>query len=150
MKKLQFSIQIHCSAQHAHKVMLDKETYRQWTKEFDPSSDFEGSWDKGSRILFTAMNQEGKKEGMIARIKENEPGRFVSIEHLGMLQNDIEITEGPEVEGWAGALENYTFSEENGVTTIVVEVDTDDKYVDYFGKTWPSALNRLKELCEKS
>ena len=39
--------------------------------------------------------------------------------------------------------------EDSGIIHKFV-IDTDDKYVDYFGKTWPSALNRLKELCEKS
>ena len=148
MKKMQYKTQIRSSSGNVHNVMLGRETYKQWTSAFNPTSDYEGSWDKGSTILFTGINQEGKKEGMVAKIRENDPGRFVSIEHIGIVDGDKHITEGPQVEGWAGALENYSFSEENGVTTIIVDVDTNEEYASYFDETWPKALNKLKALCE--
>ncbi|OMP12956.1 hypothetical protein COLO4_02526 [Corchorus olitorius] len=116
--------------------------------EFDPSSDFEGSWAKGAKIIFTAEGE--KKEGMIARIRENIPAQFVSIEHYGILSDGEEITEGPQVESWAGSQENYTFDEKDGVTTLTVDVDTDDKYLEFFNETWPRALNKLKAICEAS
>lgn len=148
MKKLQFKTQISASSNHVYNTMLDEETYKQWTAEFNPTSAYEGSWDKGSTILFVGLNKEGKKEGMVAKIKENIPGSFVSIEHIGLLDGDKHITEGPSVEGWAGANENYTFSEENGTTTLSVEVDTNEEYIAYFKDTWPKALNKLKEISE--
>ncbi len=148
MEKLQFKTQIKSSANHAYNVMLAKDTYKQWTAEFNPSSDFEGSWDKGATIQFIGINKEGKKEGMVSRIKENEPGRFLSIQHIGILDDGKQVTEGPQVEGWAGALENYSFSEQNGLTTITVDVDTNEEFIGYFKETWPKALNKLKELCE--
>lgn len=48
--------------------------------------------------------------------------------------------------GWK--LENYSLTENNGVTTVEVELDTDDNYADYFNNTWPKALNKLKEISE--
>lgn len=148
MKRLQFNIQIKSSPIHAYNVMLGKDTYKQWTAAFNPSSNFEGSWDKGSTILFIGVDEEGKKGGMVAQIRENEPGRFVSIEHLGILDGDKQIIEGPQVEDWAGALENYSFSEGSDFTTLTVEVDTKEEYIDYFEEAWPKALNKLKEICE--
>jgi len=32
-------------------------------------------------------------------------------EHLGIIKNWIEYTEGPEINAWAPALKNYTFTE---------------------------------------
>lgn len=124
------------------------ETYQQWTAEFNPTSTYEGSWDKGSKIYFVGTDENGKKGGMVAEIAENMPGRFVSIRHIGILDGDKEITEGADVEKWAGALENYAFDEKDGVTTVTAEIDVDDNYLDYFDKTWPKALQKLKDLSE--
>lgn len=148
MNRLNYSIAIHAKADKVFETMLSKPTYQQWTAAFNPSSTYEGSWNKGEKIYFIGYGEDGKKGGMIARIAENIPNQFISIQHYGVLDGDTEITEGPMVETWQGALENYTFSESNGVTTIMVAVDTHDDYVDYFNETWPVALEILKDLCE--
>ncbi|MBX3239994.1 MAG: SRPBCC domain-containing protein [Chitinophagaceae bacterium] len=150
MKMLSYTINISAPAAKVSAVMLGEETYRQWTAEFNPSSYYEGGWNKGDKILFIGVDENGKKGGMVAEIAEHIPNRLVSIRHYGILDGENEITEGPAVEGWAGALENYTFSEEGGITTIIVDVDTQDKYVEYFNEAWPKALNRLKEIAENS
>lgn len=148
MKKKNYKVEIHAPVSKVYDSMIGKETYKQWTAEFNPTSDFEGSWDKGDKILFTGEH-EGKKGGMVAEIAENIPNEYISIRHLGILDGENEITSGPQVEGWAGALENYAFEENNGVTTVSIEVDTNEEYLDYFDATWPKALNKLKEISEK-
>lgn len=85
---------------------------------------------------------------MVSRIKENVPHKFISIEHLGLVQNEEEITSGAAVEGWAGALENYTFIEENGKTLLSVYVEAHPEFASYFSETWPKALQKLKAICE--
>ncbi len=148
MKMLSFSVDISATAQKVSSTMLGTGTYEQWTAVFNPGSSFEGSWNKGERIYFVG-EKDGKKEGMIAEIAEHIPNRLVSIRHIGILDGEREVLEGPEVEGWAGALENYTFNEEKGITTVIVNVDTKEEYVEYFNETWPRALNKLKEIIEK-
>lgn len=152
MQKLQFKIDINASAQKVYNTMLgidNIETYEQWTAEFNPTSTYEGNWDKGSKIYFVGTDENGKRGGMVSEIADNVPFKFVSIRHYGILDGENEITEGPDVEKWAGGLENYSFEEHNGVTTISVETDTDEDYLDYFDTTWPKALNKLKELSEE-
>lgn len=85
---------------------------------------------------------------MVAEIAENIPNQFISIHHLGILDGITEITEGPMVEGWGDALENYNFSERNGTTTLTVEASTNEEYKDYFNDAWPKALALLKKMCE--
>ncbi|NIK90922.1 SRPBCC domain-containing protein [Mangrovimonas sp. CR14] len=151
MKKLQYTIEINASADEVYNTMLgidNIETYNLWTAEFNPTSTYEGSWDKGSKILFVGTDENGKKGGMVSEIADNIPHKFISIRHYGILDGDKEITEGPDVEKWAGGLENYSFQEENGVTTVTVECDMADDYQDYFDTTWPKALKKLKELSE--
>lgn len=152
MKKIQFKENIKASAEKVYKTMLgleNKETYEQWTSEFNPTSTYEGNWKKGSKIYFVGTDENGKKGGMVSEIAENIPGKFVSIRHNGILDGDKEITKGEDVEKWVGALENYSFQEENGITTVSIETDAVEDYMDYFNTTWPKALQKLKEISEK-
>lgn len=149
MKKLSYTIEIKAPAQKVYDEMIDSENYTKWTAVFNPTSRFEGSWEKGEKIRFIGVNEEtGEKGGMLAEIAENIPGEFISIRHYGMLMGDTEITSGPEVEKWAPAFENYTFEEKDGNTRLQVEVDTDEEYIDFFDETWPKALEKIKELSE--
>ncbi len=151
MKKLQFKTEIIASAKKVYNTMLgidNIETYEQWTAEFNPTSTYEGNWDKGSKIYFVGTDENGKRGGMVSEIADNIPFKFVSIRHYGILDGDKEITEGTDVEKWAGGLENYSFEEHNGVTTVTIESDVDEEYLDYFNTTWSKALNKLRELSE--
>jgi hypothetical protein len=56
--------------------------------------------------------------------------------------------EGPEVEKWTNGMENYSFEETNGATTIIVDLDTTEEFVDYMNENYPKALDKLKEICE--
>jgi hypothetical protein len=152
MKKLQFKVSINAPANKIYDFMLgtsSKSTYEQWTSMFNPTSTYEGSWEKGNKILFIGVDENGEKGGMVSKIAENIPNRFVSIQHYGLLKADMEITEGPEVEKWANGYENYTFEENNGATRLTVDLDTNEDFLDYMNETYPKALDKLKELCEK-
>jgi hypothetical protein len=161
MKKLQFKVSINAPVIRIYDFMLgisSKSTYEQWTSLFNPTSTYEGSWGKGNKILFVGVDEKGEKGGMVSRIAENIPNRFVSIQHYGLVKADKEITEGPEVEKWANGFENYTFEENNarpdepvgrGTTTVTVDLDTTEDFLDYMNETYPKALDKLKELCEK-
>ena len=66
MKKLQFKININAPVNTVYDMMLglsNKSTYEQWTAMFNPTSSYEGSWDKGSKILFVGVDEKGEKGG---------------------------------------------------------------------------------------
>lgn len=152
MKKLQYKVSINAPATRVYNVMLgisSKSTYEQWTALFNPTSTYEGSWNKGNKMLFIGVDEKGEKGGMVSRIADIVPNRFVSIQHYGLVKADKEITEGPEVEKWANGFENYTFEENNGTTTVTVDLDTTEDFIDYMNETYPKALDTLKELSEK-
>ena len=146
---MHFKINIDAKAEKVYQYMLDDKKYSDWTSVFNPSSHYIGSWEKGSKILFLGTDSDGRTGGMVSRIKENIPGRFVSIEHYGVIKDGSEIFCGPEVDQWAGALENYTFTGVEGTTLLKVDVDVHEDYISYFASTWPEALKKLKEICEK-
>src|SRR5918993_4251118 len=143
MKKLQFKTSINAPVTMVYDFMLgisNKSTYEQWTSLFNPTSTYEGSWQKGNKILFVGVDEKGERGGMVSRIAENIPNRFVSIQHYGLIKADKEITEGPEVEKWANGFENYTFEENDGATTVTVDLDTTEDFVDYMNESYPKAL----------
>lgn len=152
MKKLQFKVNINAHVNKVYDFMLglsNISTYEQWTAMFNPTSTYEGGWNKGSKILFVGTDEKGNKGGMVSEIAENMPNQFVSIKHKGLLMAGKEITEGPEVEKWSGGLENYSFKENNGVCTVVVDLETTEDFADYMNQTFPKALDKLKEICEQ-
>ena len=149
MQKLNFSIVINASKEKVWNTMLEDKTYRQWTEVFSPGSHFIGDWRKGSKILFLGPNENGEMGGMVSRIKENRLYEYISIEHLGMVQNGQEDTTSDAVKQWAGSLENYTFKSKDGKTELLVDMDINDEYKEMFEGMWPNALQKLKEISEK-
>ncbi len=130
--------------------MLDKNHYKDWTDVFTSDPRYEGKWEKGSKMIFLGTDENGETTGMVSRIKEYDPYNYVSIEYYGMIKNGEEITSGPEIEGWKGATETYTFREEDdGTTTVYIDVDSNQDYKEYMSETWPIALNKLKTICEE-
>ena len=147
MEKLHFSIDVNAPKEKVWNTMLNDDTYRQWTEPFAPGCYYRGNWNKGSKILFLGPGEKGEM-GMVSRIKDNIPFQFISIEHLGFVQDGKEDTSSDAVKSWAGALENYTFKEKNNRTEVAVDIDVNDEYKDMFNDMWPKALQKLKELAE--
>jgi uncharacterized protein YndB with AHSA1/START domain len=148
-EKMHFSEYIHASPEKVFSIMLDQKHYSEWASEFNPSSRYEGSWQKGSEIRFLGTDRDGNTGGMISRIADIIQGQFVSIEHLGIIQEGNEITSGPEVKNWAGATENYSFAKHENGTLLTIDADVNEDFKDYFIHTWPKALNKLKTICEQ-
>lgn len=142
-------MQIDAPKEKVWRTMLGDQTYREWTSVFAPGSYFDGNWDKGSKIMFLAPEKDGKLSGMTSRIVENKPFEFISIEHLGVISDGVEDASAEAAKGWTGAHENYTLREANGRTEVLIDMDSDDEYVEMFERTWPKALAKLKELAEK-
>lgn len=149
MEKLQFTVDIPAPAQNVYDAMLglnDKNTYESWTAAFSPTSTYEGTWEIGSKILFVGSDEKGERGGMVSKVEEHIPAKFVSVRHYGFVQGDQEVTEGELVEKWSGGHENYTFTKNNGVTTVTIDIDVIDEYLDYFKNIYPKALEALKKV----
>lgn len=149
-EKMHFEIVIKAHVQNVWEKMLTQESYREWTAVFDPSSRYEGSWEKGSKIKFCATDGNG----MSSMIADNVPHKFISIKHLGIVKDGVEDTTSDEAAKWNSAYENYTFSEQGNDTKLEVDLEIpaspDSKmYKEMFEGMWPKALLKLKEICER-
>ena len=149
MRKLNISIVIDAPKEKVWHAMLDDEPYREWTSTFNPGSYYKGDWSRGSKMLFLGPDPEtGQEGGMVSRIAENRPYEYISIEHIGIIQNGIEDTASEAARKMAPAFENYTFKEKNGATEVLVDLDAEDEYAEMFSKMWPEGLQRLKKIAE--
>lgn len=145
MEKSTFKITINAPREKVWEVLWGDPSYQQWTAVFGEGSRVETSWEKGSKVLFLG----NENQGMVARIEDKVPNEYMSFQHLGEINNGVEDLTSDKVKAWAGAHENYTLTNVNGKTELVVDMDLNDDYKDYFIKTWPQALDKVKELSEK-
>lgn len=144
-----YEVEINAAPGKVYQRLTDKKYYSEWTAEFNPGAYYEGSWKKGTEIRFLGPDQEGDIGGMISRVKENIPGKFLSVEHQGYFSKGKMFTGDDDQEGWGGSLENYTFTGKGNKTILSVDMDIVKKYRQYFDNTWPKALLKLKEICER-
>lgn len=148
MKKLHFETTIKASREKVWNVLWDDATYRQWTSPFSEGSYAVSDWKEGSRIQFLSPSGDG----MYAQIEKLVPWEFMSFRHLGEVKNGQEQPwhHHEQTEDWNGAHENYTLTDEDGNTRLVVELNSTDEFVEYFSEVFPKALAKVKEIAEAS
>lgn len=145
MIKVNFSAAIHAPKQRVWYILWEKSFYEQWTSLFSEGSTVKtDGWKEGSMVQFLGPNENG----MVSMVVANKPNEYMSFRHLGIVKDGVEDTTSDEATGWAGAMENYTLKEENGITALTVEMETTEEYKDYFNNKWPKALAKVKELSE--
>ena len=146
MEKLNFSTSIHAPKEKVWKVLWDDSSYRDWTSVFNESSYAEtDNWKQGTRVRFLSAGGDG----MVSEVAANRPNEYMSFRHLGIVKGGVDDTESEEVKQWAGSTENYTLNENNGVTSLQVDMDSTEEFKEYFDKTWPKALDKVKALSEQ-
>jgi len=145
MQKLNFSTSIKASKEKVWQTLWDDANYRKWTSAFTEGSFAEtDNWKEGTDVKFL----DPKGSGMISRVAVHRPNEYMSFEHLGEIKDGVEDRTSEKVKEWAGAKENYTIKEANGVTTLAVDMDITDEYKDMFTEMWPKALEKVKALAE--
>ncbi|MFG6416067.1 SRPBCC domain-containing protein [Roseateles sp. DC23W] len=144
LETLKFEILVEAAVERVHATMIDDAGYRDWTSAFAEGSYYQGSWNEGEIIRFLAPSGDG----MMAEIAEHRPGAFISIRHLGMIEQGMVDTTSEAVKAWAPCYENYRFEAVPQGTRLEVELQMPSDFADHMRETWPRALLRLKVLCE--
>ncbi len=147
MNTLNYSIFINADKEKVWNTMLEDATYRQWTKAFNETSYYDGDWSEGSEIHFLGTDENGENlGGMMSEIAKNNQYEYISIKHLGVIENGVEKPYGED----GVAFENYSFTEKDGGTQLDVELtNLPVEYQDMMNEMCPKALNLLKEISEK-
>ncbi|MBG8552242.1 SRPBCC domain-containing protein [Hymenobacter guriensis] len=145
MKKTRFSTTIEAPKEKVWRVLWDDSTYGAWTEPSSPGSRAITDWQEGSKVVFTA-SEEG---GMYSVIEKKIPNEFMSFRHLGEIKDGREQLWDAQHQDWSETLENYTLTESDGATTLLVEMDIPEEHQPYFAEAFPQALAKVKELAEQ-
>ncbi len=142
MERLTYEIEIDASAEKVWDVLWSDETYREWTKPFDPTSYAESTWKEGDEIRFLTASGEG----MYSVIEKKIDNELMSYRHLGMI---VDGEKKPfDKADWTDGIESYRLKEANGKTLVTAETDTVKEYFDFMNEKFPQALELLKKLSE--
>jgi len=147
MKTIEFTKEIKAPAQKVWDTLWNEATYSQWTAPFNPNggSTMQSDWKVGGKTLFL----DTKGNGMVSTIKtRNEPHEIV-FEHLGEVMEGKEDTSSEKVKSWAGSLEEYHLSENNGITTLKASVQTGEEWEEMMNNGFTKGLEIVKKLSEQ-
>ena len=144
MEKQEFKIVIRASKEKVWDVLWGDTTYPAWTAVFSEGSKAETDWKKGSEVLF--LND--KNDGMFSTIEESIPNEYMSFRHLGEVKAGVKDLNSGKGSEWNNSLENYTLKSIAGKTELKVDINLVKEFEDYFAKTFPKALEKVKELAE--
>lgn len=139
-----FSMFIKAKPEIVWNKMLDPESYKYWTQEFEPTSFYKGELRLGGQVQFLS---EGNS-GMLATVAKMEEYKMIGFEFTGTIENGIkdESKANPFYQG----VEEYYFESKDGGTELKIIADMTPEYIDYMSVAWPKALARLKELSENN
>lgn len=142
LKPIRFSVTIPAAKEKVWDALWQDENYKAWTAVFAAGSMAITDWQEGSKVLFV----DGKGDGMFCIIEKKVTNGFISFKFKGEVKNNIEIPADEKTSPWVNGFENYTLNEEDGITTLTVEMMVTDEMQDYFNNTFPKALEAVKEI----
>ena len=146
METFKYQTEIDAPAEKVWDILWNEKTYPQWTHFFSPDSQMVTDWKVGGKTYFTDAS---KKNGMVSTIDKIEENKYLIFKHLGEITDGVEDTESEKVKVWSGSKEAYYLEENNGKTTLKVEVDSDENYKEMFDNGFTKGLQIIKELSEK-
>jgi len=147
MEKLKYQIEIDAPAEKVWNILWNEKTYSQWTYYFSPDSNMVTDWEVGGKTYFT---DSSKKNGMVSTIERIEEPKHLIFKHLGELHNGVEDVDSEKVKAWNGSLEAYYLDENNGKTTLKVEVDSNNEFKEMFDNGFKKGLEVIKNLSENN
>lgn len=143
MKEMHFSVRISVPAEKVWNTMWQDESFRQWAGLIDPGTYMVGDLIEGSQVQFISAENGYGVTSLVEKLTVNE---FLLLRHRADTQNTGTQARPNE---WTGGAESYRLEEEDGTTTLTAVFDVPEQMEDYFNASYPTALQKIKELAEK-
>jgi uncharacterized protein YndB with AHSA1/START domain len=143
LNQLHYTIDIDAPRDKVWRVLWDDASFRDWSSVFAEGSYAVSDWKEGSTVQFI---DPSSNSGMHAIIEKKRPGEYISFRHEAEIK-DGKVQPAP---AWSGAHENYTLTDNNGRTTLKVDLDAADEHREMFEDKFPRALKRVKALSESA
>jgi uncharacterized protein YndB with AHSA1/START domain len=140
MQKQQFSIEIKAPRERVWNTLWEDKTFRDWANIIDEGMYMEGVIREGNEVQFISPTGYGVTS-LIEKLVQNE---LVSFRHMADTKDN-----GEREKEWTGGEENYSLAENDGITTLTVDIDVPPGQEENFKNRLPKALERVKFLAEK-
>lgn len=144
MNELQFTITINTPKETVWNTLWNDETFREWAGLIDPGTYMVGELKAGNEVQFISAENG---YGVTSLVAELVPNEYLLLKHQADTQDTGEREREKE---WTGGEEKYNLIEENGVTTLTVAFGVPTELEEYFSVNYPKALERVKELAERT
>jgi len=142
MQKLQFSINIEAPRERVWNTLWEDKTFRDWANNIDEGMYMVGEIKEGNQVQFFSISGYGVTS-LVEKLAVNE---FVSFRHMADTQDNGEREREKE---WTGGTESYSLAENDGVTTLTVNMDVPPGQEETFKDRLPKALAKVKMLAEE-
>lgn len=142
MKKIEKTKEINAPKEKVWNVLLEDAYNRIWMAEFMEGSHAKTDWIVGHKVRFLDKNDNG----IVGRILTKQPYEAIEMEYDGEVKDGEDDFDSEMGKAMKGARENYYLSESNGVTTLKVEVDMGEEWMDMMSVAWDKALEKIEEL----
>lgn len=143
MKALEHTVGIQAPKEKVWKTLWSDATFRDWANLIDEGTYMKGTLKEGQPIEFiSAVNGFG----VTSLVEKLIPNEHISFRHSSDTQQAGANKRDNE---WTGAIESYSLSEKNGVTTLTLINEVPPEQERTFTERLPKALKRIKKLAEK-
>lgn len=143
MEKVQFSIDINTSKEQVWKTLWEDATFRDWASRIDEGTYIKGEMKEGNEIEFISSVNGYGVTSLVAALN---PNVFVLFRHSA---DTKEYGKQEREKEWTGGEERYSLTENEGITTLLVQIDMPYDQLETFNIRLPKALERLKTLAEQ-
>lgn len=142
MKEMQLSVTINAPAETVWNTLWQDETFRDWAGLIDPETYMVGDLVEGAEVQFISAANGYGVTSLVEKVIVNE---YLLLRHSA----DTQDTGAQErTKEWTGGAEQYTLTENDGITTLTIAVDIPEELEEELATSYPKAFERVKTLAE--
>lgn len=144
MQKLQFSIKIEAPLERVWNILWGDKTLRDWASIIDEGTYMVGELKEGSEVQFISSSSGYGVTSLVEKYVQNE---------LVVFRHQVDTKERGEKERekeWTGGRESYALMENDGSTTLTVDIDVPPEQEEIFKDRMPKALERVRVMAENA
>ncbi len=138
MTNLHYKIILNNNVEYVFDKLFAKAEYKEWTRVFNPSSDYDGILGLGEEIFF----KDADNNGMLSKVSKYEVNKVIEFSYLASVEEGVKT----EFEDRSN-FERYTFTSlQDEMVMIDVDLNIPDEYLEMFEDMWAQAIVLIQDL----
>lgn len=139
MTNLHYKVILNNNVEYVFDKFFEIENYKQWTKPFNPHSNYSGSFGLNNEVFFHDQNNDGMK----VEITKYEVNKIVEFTYVSSIENGVET----KFENSHKNFERYTFRNlQDELVMIDIALCIPEEYLEFFEKAWAQSIDIIHDL----